>query len=165
MKLWSLPASWSTVSRCPGICVQFGGYVSRNKGCRGHGHMQRAPLVFGRTRPWKEVRPCVCHRHFCIQIFFVWHSFWCQRGIVHVTESDSSISRHTPKLCLSLTDSVNNVSYQKCTRNPVTVSVKDRNPLCKHYLLSAQYRFLICKTGCCVSGLPASALAPPITFS
>lgn len=63
---------------------------------------------------------------------------------MHVTVSDSRISRHIPELCLSLTDPVNNVSYQKCTWNPVTVSVKDRNPLCKHYLLSAQYRFLIC---------------------
>lgn len=63
---------------------------------------------------------------------------------MHVTESDSRISRHIPKLCLSLTDPVNNVSYQKCTWKPVSVSVEDRNPLCKHYLLSAQYRFLIC---------------------
>lgn len=63
---------------------------------------------------------------------------------MHVTESDSRTSRQIPELCLSLTDPVNNVSYQKCTWKPVTVSVKDRNPLCKHYLLSAQYRFLIC---------------------
>lgn len=47
---------------------------------------------------------------------------------MHVTEPDSRISRHVPELCLSLTDPVNNVSYQKCTWKPVTVSVKDRDP-------------------------------------
>lgn len=45
-----------------------------------------------------------------------------------VAQSDSSVSRHIPKLCLSLTDSVDNVSYMKCTRKPASVSVKDRNP-------------------------------------
>lgn len=99
MKLWSLPASWSTVSRCPGICVQFGGYVSRNKGCRGHGHMQWAPCLFGRTRPWKEVRSCVCHRHFCILIF-LYGILFDARGESCMWPSQTPVSVVTPPSCV-----------------------------------------------------------------
>lgn len=48
----------------------------------------------------------------------------CER----VAQSDSSISGHIPKLCLSLTDSDDNVSYMTCTRKPVSVSAENRNP-------------------------------------
>lgn len=69
-----------------------------------------------------------------------------------VAQSDSSISGHIPKLCLSLTDSVDNVSYKVYTETCVCQR-KGQESLCKHYLLSAQYRFLICNrlvVGYCV---------------
>ncbi len=65
-----------------------------------------------------------------------------------VDHSHSSISCHIPELYLSLTDSVSDVSYRQCKQKPCLC--ERQKSLCKHYLLSAQYRFSICNKLSCV---------------
>merc|ERR1711962_144900 len=105
----------------------------------------------------EESRSYICHRQaktfsfsfFCKQTLLkdvLFDATGGKRACDRVNQSHSSISSHTPVLCLSRTDSVDdafhidgvNVLEQKpclCTR---------QKSLCKHYLLSAQYRFSIC---------------------
>lgn len=64
-------------------------------------------------------------------------------GIVHVTEltsptTVSTVTRPQPRACL--TDSSRTVFHINSV-NGNLVCVEERKSLCKHYLLSAQYRF------------------------
>lgn len=63
-----------------------------------------------------------------------------------VDQSRSSFSSYIPNLCLSLTDSVNDEFHINSVNvvKTETLSVYKTKSLCKHYLLSAQYRFSIC---------------------
>lgn len=104
---------------------------------------------FALSEEQEESRSCNRHRQaetfFCKQTLLNDVLFDATGGKCacdRVDQSHSSISSHIPKLCLSLTDSVDDVSYQQCKKKPCLC--KRQKSLCKHYLLSAQYRFSIC---------------------
>lgn len=88
-----------------------------------------------------------------------------ERACDRVDQSHSSISSHIPELCLSLTDSVDDVSYQQCKQKPC-LCIRQKS-LCKHYLLSAQYRFSICNKlfACLVYGGMLVCSSNPIPAS
>lgn len=120
-------------------------------------HLHNPHFILSEER--EGSRSCIHHRQaetsFCKQTFLKDVLFDATRGKCacdRVDQSHSSISSHIPELCLSLTDSVDdkfhidsvNVLKLKpclCTR---------QKSLCKHYLLSAQYRFSICNKLCFV---------------
>lgn len=111
-------------------------------------HFCSEELHFTSSEEWEEsrIRHSQAETFFCKQTLLKDVLFDAARGenaCDRVDQSQSSISSHIPELCLSLTDSVDDAFHiNSVNRN--LVCVKDKRILCKHYLLSAQYRFSIC---------------------
>ena len=147
-------APWPTVSGRPGTCVQRTLEAMSLDGdacCKLHSCSEEHDLNphFTLSEEQEESRSCVRHRQAETSFFkqtllndVLFDATWGKCACDRVDQSHSSISSHIPELCLSLTDSVDGISYQQCKQKPCLW--KRQKSLCKHYLLSAKYRFSIC---------------------